>query len=48
VVILINPFGDLLPDHERVRCMIATAQVQGLSEAVERYKKDCGDYPRGL
>jgi len=40
-----NPNSGPPRDHNQVRYMLGTLQVEALAKAVERYKEDCGEYP---
>jgi general secretion pathway protein G len=44
-LIVLGVFAEPPRDHNQVRYMLGTLQVEALAKAVERYKEDCGEYP---
>ena len=45
-VIYIGFFAEPYKDHNRIRYLLATMQVQQIAKAFERYRVDCGEYPK--
>ncbi len=46
LLLCIGFFADGARDPDRIRYMMATVQLEMLNKALERYRADCGRYPR--